>query len=382
MEHILTQNVVKNCTFEYTDGAGLDMTKGKEDIIENNYFRYIDFSGLGQTSVILQQNDDSVFRRNTIHTTSTSETFRLGLRGIAEYNHAWDTGNLQNDGSIFQLRWENQHGSVVRYNWGHDTIKMGNRFDGSMAGLGNDHGLSHHNVFMGCDGSGIVMKGDYHETYSNTCLDSGSKNDIVIKRYSNDGLSDENLNSITRNNACYTLEGNKTGDVNVPGTLSNNWVGNDLEPTEDVKDQMRDPLNFDFRPTSTSALKDAGAVIAGITDGYLGSAPDIGAYENDCTSYWIPGCKFTKASTPVPPDGATGVKRACDPAWLEALDATDYDIYLGTTSPGTFIQNQSSNLYDRSSDLNASTLYYWRIDANTPSGMVTGDVWSFTTGSN
>ncbi|MHC4634160.1 MAG: right-handed parallel beta-helix repeat-containing protein, partial [Planctomycetota bacterium] len=111
-------NVVKNCTFEYTDGAGLDMTKGKEDIIENNYFRYIDFSGLGQTSVILQQNDDSVFRRNTIHTTSTSETFRLGLRGIAEYNHAWDTGNLQNDGSIFQLRWENQHGSVVRYRLG------------------------------------------------------------------------------------------------------------------------------------------------------------------------------------------------------------------------------------------------------------------------
>ncbi|MHC4413016.1 MAG: CBM96 family carbohydrate-binding protein, partial [Planctomycetota bacterium] len=30
----VTQNVVKNCTFEYTDGAGLDMTKGKEDIIE------------------------------------------------------------------------------------------------------------------------------------------------------------------------------------------------------------------------------------------------------------------------------------------------------------------------------------------------------------
>jgi hypothetical protein len=358
------------------------MTKGKEDIIENNYFRYIDFSGLGQTTVNLQINPDSVFRRNTVHTTSASETFRLGLRGIAEYNHAWDTGNLQNDGSIFQLRWENQNGAIVRYNWGHDTIKIGNRFDGSMAGLGNDHGLTHHNVFMACDGCGIVMKGDYHETYSNTCLDSGLKNDIVIKRYSNDGLSDENLNSITRNNACNTLEGNKTGDVNVPGTVSNNWVGNDLEPTEDVKEQMRDPLNFDFRPTATSDLKDAGAVISGITDGYLGSAPDIGAYEYGCTSYWIPGCKFTKASTPVPPDGATGVKRACDPAWLEALDATDYDIYLGTSSPGTFIQNQSSNLYDRTSDLDASTLYYWRIDANTPSGMVTGDVWSFTTGSN
>jgi hypothetical protein len=146
--------------------------------------------------------------------------------------------------------------------------------------------------------------------------------------------------------------------------------------------QLRDPANFDFRPISTSSLKDAGAVISGITTGYLGSAPDIGAYENNCTSYWIPGCKLTKASTPVPPDGATGVKRAADPAWLEALDATDYDIYLGTSSPGTFKKNQSSNLYDRTTNLSASTTYYWRIDANTPSGMVTGDVWSFTTGSN
>ncbi|MHC4125818.1 MAG: CBM96 family carbohydrate-binding protein, partial [Planctomycetota bacterium] len=177
----VTQNVVKNCTFEYTDGCGLDMTKGEQDVIENNYFRYIDFSGLGQTTINLQQNPDSLFHRNTIHTTSTSETFRLGLRGIAEYNHAWYTGNLQNDGSIFQLRWENQNGSIVRYNWGHNTIKIGNRFDGSQAGLGNDHGLSHHNVFMGCNDSGIVMKGDYHETYNNTCFNSGSNNDLVIK---------------------------------------------------------------------------------------------------------------------------------------------------------------------------------------------------------
>jgi hypothetical protein len=297
----VSQNVVKNCTFQYVDGAGLDMTRGKEDVMENNYFEYIDFSGLGQTTTNLQLNPDSVYRRNTIHTTSTSETFRLGQRGIAEYNHAWNTGNLQNDGSIFQLRWENQNGSIIRYNWGHDTIKIGNRFDGPRAGLGNDHGLSHHNVFWDCTSEGIFMKGDYHECYNNTAYSSGT--DISLPAVSTDGLSPMNQNSITRNNACGTLS--------AAGTKNHNWTGS-------VTGQMRDPANFDFRPISTSALKDAGAVISGITTGYLGSAPDIGAYENNCTSYWIPGCKFEKASTPVPPDGATGVKRACDPAWLSA----------------------------------------------------------------
>ncbi|MHC4359863.1 MAG: CBM96 family carbohydrate-binding protein [Planctomycetota bacterium] len=360
----LTQNVVKNCTFQYTDGVGLDMNKGKEDVIENNYFEYIDFTGLGQTSVILQINPDSVFRRNTIHTTSTSETFRLGLRGLAEYNHGWYTGNLQSDGGLYQLRWENQNGAIVRYNWARDTVKIGVRFDGPKESSTNINGLAHHNVAINCGNQGIQMKGDYHKVYCNTAIDAAGTEDIELRSM----WVGENENSITRNNVC--------GVLSVVGTYDHNWSGGD------EKAQMRDPANLDFRPKAGSDLTDAGAVISGITTGYLGSAPDIGAYENNCTSYWIPGCKLTKASTPVPPDGATGVKRAADPAWLEALDATDYDIYLGTSSPGTFKKNQSSNLYDRTTNLSASTTYYWRIDANTPSGMVTGDVWSFTTGSN
>jgi hypothetical protein len=342
------------------------MDKGKEDVIENCYFQYIDFSGLGQTSVILQRNPDSVFRRNTIHTTSASETFRLGLRGLAEYNHAWYTGNLQSDGGVYQLRWENQNGAIVRYNWAHDTVKIGIRFDGPKTGSTNINGNPHHNVAMNCGNQGIQMKGDYHKVYCNTAIDAAGTEDIELRVHPL--YPAENANSITRNNVC--------GVLSVAGTYSHNWSGGDETA------QMRDTANFDFRPTSGSDLVDAGTVISGITDGYLGSAPDIGAYEYNCTSYWIPGCKFEKTSTPVPPDGATGVKRACDPAWLEALDATNYNIYLGTSSPGTFIQNQSSNLYDRTSDLSASTTYYWRIDANTPSGIVTGDVWSFTTGSN
>ena len=43
---------------------------------------------------------------------------------------------------------------------------------------------------------------------------------------------------------------------------------------------------------------DAGVVVAGVTDAYLGAAPDIGAYEFGAASYWIPGQRVAKASWP------------------------------------------------------------------------------------
>ena len=49
-----------------------------------------------------------------------------------------------------------------------------------------------------------------------------------------------------------------------------------------------DPDNLDFRPNPDSILVDAGLAIDGFTDGYVGTAPDIGAYEYGA-EMWVPG---------------------------------------------------------------------------------------------
>ena len=49
-----------------------------------------------------------------------------------------------------------------------------------------------------------------------------------------------------------------------------------------------DPENRDFRPIAGSALIDSGVDVQAVTDGYIGAAPDIGAYEYG-GDYWIPG---------------------------------------------------------------------------------------------
>ncbi|HHT9147035.1 MAG TPA: carbohydrate binding domain-containing protein, partial [Candidatus Wunengus sp. YC61] len=58
-----------------------------------------------------------------------------------------------------------------------------------------------------------------------------------------------------------------------------------------------DAANQDFHLQSTSTAKDAGAIIEGITDGYAGSAPDIGAYEYGGTN-WTAGHNFSSPPNP------------------------------------------------------------------------------------
>ena len=51
---------------------------------------------------------------------------------------------------------------------------------------------------------------------------------------------------------------------------------------------LQDPLNFNFVPKQNSKLVDSGAIVPPYTDGYVGSAPDIGAYEYGGFK-WVPG---------------------------------------------------------------------------------------------
>ena len=61
--------------------------------------------------------------------------------------------------------------------------------------------------------------------------------------------------------------------------------------------KYEDVYNFDFRPKAGSSLIDQGKHKPGFTDGYIGSAPDIGAYEYGDKNYWIPGYQTKKAKT-------------------------------------------------------------------------------------
>ena len=89
------------------------------------------------------------------------------------------------------------------------------------------------------------------------------------------------------------------------------------------------------------------------------------------------------ASSPQPSDAATGVTVGGPLlSWAAAPRALSYDVYWGAenTDLDTSINTSFTFLtIAASADLDADTLYYWRVDAKNEAGTTRGAVWSFTT---
>ena len=92
----------------------------------------------------------------------------------------------------------------------------------------------------------------------------------------------------------------------------------------------------------------------------------------------LPPTPLDKASRPSPAHLATNVSQNPVLIWLPGSNATSHAVYFGPISPGILITNTTNN-FVALSNLPPATTYYWRVNESTPTGAVTGDLWSFTT---
>jgi len=407
-----SDNIIRNCEFSYTDGEGIRI-EGENNRIENCYFHHIDYSGVSSLGAAINgsRGTSTVIRRNTVHTNGGAQGITGGRKNTIELNNVYDIGHLQSDGALIHISPSQQPGTVVRYNWVHDAvqcnpysgIKHGIRFDGSFIGymMGKrdypHQGTAHHNVVW--NAQDLYIKGDDHQVYNNLAFDN-ENNDLAIRSrvgqptpkdvlkgydYTSGWVPgadhpDENDKSVTRNNLAGQISSSKTlKTLGLPGRHSNNLEAN-------VRDQLRDPDNLDFRPREDARVVDAGYYIEGVNDNYSGETPDIGAYEYAATHYWIPGHKRETASVPVPPDGADEAKTDADLMFLEAYGAKSHDVFFGNDSSSVekagrespeFHRNISNNIYTPG-QMEPGRTYCWRVDGVLDNRLVKGPVWRFT----
>lgn len=91
-----------------------------------------------------------------------------------------------------------------------------------------------------------------------------------------------------------------------------------------------------------------------------------------------PPTPLDKATLPIPSHQATNVALSPVLSWLPGSNATAHVVYFGTNSPGALLTNTTAASVALA-NLLPGTIYYWRVNESTPTGAVTGDVWSFTT---
>lgn len=103
-----------------------------------------------------------------------------------------------------------------------------------------------------------------------------------------------------------------------------------------------------------------------------------GGFLATITSVTLPAPSCISSPTS-PTDGATNQSLTTTLTWPVATYATSYDVYFGTTLPGTPTTNTASTTYDPGILL-AGTTYYWKIVPKNSIGAPTGcSTWSFTT---
>ena len=385
-------------------------------LVENCLFTDIEWqvnSNGGSGSVMIGKN--GIFRRNTVTRAGNCEGVRAIDNGaVVELNHIYDVSNLQHDGAAINVGTTKQRGTRVAYNWVHDTNRQGVRFDYHGTGIYRDDGKIHgdgvyqNNVTWNTRPNEI--KGDRHLVLNNTVVSCNRypdpfKEEVTISLQGFKALHDieGNMDSLIRNNIgtirnrswnLGKIIWNKKGkdgykipraDV-IPGKAENNFT----EPGASWK-HLRDPINYDFRPKPDSPLVDAGVKTSaydlpskdsnfkGIR--FTGAAPDIGAYESDGDYYWIPGRLEEITTTPVPKNKALEVPLNTDLMFLRAYNALEHEVWLGSDPDKLrlFKKLSDNNNIINIPTLNRGKTYYWRVDAITVDGTITGNVWSFKT---
>ena len=219
---------------------------------------------------------------------SYSDIYRAGLIGkdtAALYTGEWTAA-----------------GNIWHHNWIHDTSEKCVRADDVSQNL-----TVHHCVIWNCGmptnydfdsdraGLGLVLKGNGHTIYSNTIIKTNNTELCLpscpdpnkawnAKHYPYEKA--QNSRSQVFNTVAKRAQGS-------PCSCNSSYLpfpGGNISAVFNKTDPMLvDPENNDFRPAQGSPLIDAGVVYPPYTDGFVGSAPDIGAYEYGGEK-WVPGC--------------------------------------------------------------------------------------------
>ena len=393
-----------NCRFAYSN-APLYLS-GERTRVENCLFHDVewDVNSSGGCGTIVT-GKDSVIRRCTVMRSGNSEGIRpCGGGNTIVLNHLSDMGNLQHDGAAVNVGTSVQIGCLVARNWAHDSNRQGVRFDyhdrsGEVVlredGKIHGDGVYMRNVTWNCQPNQV--KGDRHIVINNTVVNCTRFPDpreelmnMGVMGYKALHGLDFNENSLTRNNLAnlahrsWAMSAKGRPDpYRIPGTVDHN-----LRERGAAYEHLRDPANLDFRPKLGSPLVDAGEAVGPEEIkspvsrferiDFVGQAPDVGAYEHGAERYWIPGFQYRHASTPVPPDNATDVKRDGDLMFLEGYEASEHRVYFGT-SPNRL--TQAAVLRDTNicipPTLRPGRTYFWRVDAVRDGEVERGAVWRF-----
>ncbi|WP_054023558.1 DUF1565 domain-containing protein [Bacillus sp. FJAT-28004] len=299
-----SHNVIRDSELAYSSGS-LVTVKGNSNNVINNYIHdggYIpDWDGL-----VNLKGANSLISHNTVSDAGRVTLFfapGMSANNI-QYNDVYNAGWLTTDlGMIYGPNTDGGN-TEIHHNYVHDSksthLGIGIYLDNFTSNF-----IIHHNVTWNNAGIQLNIPSNYNLVYNNTAWTQASTINAWGNTFLTDMYGDRIFNNIIKGYdpevTAYTTIGSNL--TNSPGFVNE--------------------ASRDYRLLSTSSAKDAGIVIPGITDGYVGSAPDIGAYEYGGTD-WTAGHNFTAPPSPSYSTPSTPHMNLAKNAGFELGDLTNW----------------------------------------------------------
>ncbi|NME71751.1 right-handed parallel beta-helix repeat-containing protein [Flammeovirga aprica] len=271
--------LIEKNLIEYGTANGISMLaswKGsKNTTIKNNIVR--NFNTIGIHAEPIRSNcSGTVIENNTVSGGGRSGIYVSGSNAVIAYNNVFDVMKMNADGGVFYTVGNADYkNSEIHHNWFHNSVAAPHA-GYKVAGIYLDNHSKgykvYNNVVYNVSWAGIQINWD------NWDLDI--YNNSIYK--ASDGMG--------RWENGYTLD-----DVVITNNYSDKapWIGTDVQAENiiDENDPFVDATNLNFEPKEGSVLIDAGKEIPGYTDGFVGDAPDIGAYERG-GDMWVAGADW------------------------------------------------------------------------------------------
>lgn len=274
-----TNNELRNSTLIYSSG-NLVSIQGTGNKLINNLIHEADYSAADIPAIYLL-GSDHLISHNTVYNAGRHLIFMPAQNSRIQYNDLYNAGKLTRDcGILYEFAWDGQ-GTVIHHNYIHDNLAK--NYSGSGIYLDNSSKgyIVHHNVVWGnYTGIRLNTPSNFNLIYNNTTYSNGNVG-YWGSDFQTDMYGDRIFNNIFT--TAFTL----------PGTHKE---GNNI--TSGTNPLFVNPAACNFRLQASSPAINAGVVIPGITDGYIGTKPDIGAYEYGGTD-WRAGHNFTLPPDPV-----------------------------------------------------------------------------------
>lgn len=256
-------NEIKNSKIAYSSGTLINI-EGNSNRIVNNVIHDGSYMASYDPLVKLSSGVANLISHNEIRDSGRFNIYWRSGSGEISYNDISNGMWLSRDGALLYSWGADMDNSNIHHNLIHDSkgsdMSVGLYFDNYA-----NNAVAHHNVIYNNDvGIQLNTPGNYRLIYNNTVVNNKTNS---IGYWGTAPYAQELFGSRVYNNI-FTNSVSLTADT-----------ANGYNTTSSTGVNFVNPSANDYRLNTGSTAINTGAVIQGITNGYIGPAPDAGAFE-------------------------------------------------------------------------------------------------------